>query len=582
MQDGFDSRVVAAVRHEIEYAQSDSKGVKLFFSLPLIFPIMTLFLCWLCTKGARAYIRNYISKSEPHNNNYPTIAAVYWIGQSFALFVIVADVFALLSKRDTNHTNCNSICSTYVYNDSAVINSTYDSNGSYAGLFGTYNGSQDLEEYQFIIIATLCAFEFLLLLSFLVFVLIVGFRSCSSDKCVLCCFKYLCYWNLKVEPKKARLWLILGGFIPPIVSLSSHIGFIIGGWISYEDRSIAIVLLYLFIFVFLFFPLQYSYTFLDRIIKRCVKRQTNSSIEEGNFPPHLRHQVKGIVCEKNRKESGFQTIALLLMLVIVVIFNCITAYLVFGILLLPLLESVDDVLTHIYALGEYAFFFAVFLLTYNSFSVNKREDNTSGLVSKRTLRYWRYLYRGSLYTYELRQKAVVSLINAASHIKYAEKCFSQLEKFALGSQTTTSFTEAKNSFESAIGHLQFSTSAKDYVQTALNYLGVVIDPQQNRNNVLQGLKIAERLLKSAAASLGRESVAPQQEAVGFLEQAENHLQNGVKVLRETMEDIPCVRGMKDQADALTAALLFRKMSESPIKENSHYSLLLSSIEEEID
>ena len=60
-------------------------------------------------------------------------------------------------------------------------------------------------------------------------------------------------------------------------------------------------------------------------------------------------------------KTGFNYVVLILMVIpclllngVIVIVGCIVVY-------LPVIESIDDILTHIYSLGQYTFVFAVFL-----------------------------------------------------------------------------------------------------------------------------------------------------------------------------------------------------------------------------
>ena len=62
--------------------------------------------------------------------------------------------------------------------------------------------------------------------------------------------------------REARVWLLLSCLVAPLLlATSSHIGFVIGGWVAYQERSVAIFLLYLFIFIFMYRSLQYMYMF---------------------------------------------------------------------------------------------------------------------------------------------------------------------------------------------------------------------------------------------------------------------------------------------------------------------------------
>ena len=76
----------------------------------------------------------------------------------------------------------------------------------------------------------------------------------------------------QIGTKEARVWLLLSCLVAPLVlATSSHIGFVIGGWVAYQKRSVAIYLLYLFIFIFMYGSLQYMYMF-PILVNWCKKR----------------------------------------------------------------------------------------------------------------------------------------------------------------------------------------------------------------------------------------------------------------------------------------------------------------------
>ena len=608
LQDGFKSRVVAAERQNHEYVRTDNNGVKLFFSLSLVFPVITLFLCWLYVKGARVYIREYIN--EP--TNYPTLAALYWIGQSFTFFVIVMDALALYHHNHTHHSSKSStydgrdyIESTY-YNDS---NSSDFNEGTYDGSNSTSNG---LEDYQYGIIVFVLSIECILLFLAFVFLLILNFND--SDKRLKYWFKYFCYiifLDTKVEAKEARLWLILSGLIPPFISFFTHIGYIIGGWISYADRSIAIVLLYIFVFTFLFWLLQHTYLFSVVLVRKTRKPQKKNlviynqldGVEEARTAslasvvsynePHHHYQTERSVHESDDKIYGFSSFSLLVMLAAVVVLNGIIAYIGYGILSLPLLESIDNVMTRIYVLGQYTFFFVVSLLTYNVIAVN----DARGLVSEGTLRVWRYLRR-----HDYRQQAVAALHNSALHLQIALKYFQTTQ---CNTNIAAYFRKAVACFRQAKGSLQethaeclhkATEKLETAIKTSLQQTNEGKTPPQQGNKGIDDLRKAIKLFIEAATSLETSDEARKQEAAESLRQAAvhlrqavKHLQKGVKQLRqdvpnppENSDYIPNLYLNRDRADALMAALIFQKTNTSPIHYDGHYSWLLSSIEKEFD
>ena len=220
----LEAKVVAAEKRK-QYHRSESVGI--FFSLVIGLPFAVLVLVWISVRGAFPYIRILLNDPE----NFPSVAALYWIGQTFTLFVIVMDLHALSE------------------------NSAVDVNNS-------------LSSYQLVFLWFITVVEIIGLLINLLLALVplishaknVAFKSffeCYSKLyliILLLSFKY-------IGRKEARIWLFLSSLVVPIIALSSHAGFIIGGWVSYEDRSVAILLLYLFVFIFLYWSLQNIYRF---------------------------------------------------------------------------------------------------------------------------------------------------------------------------------------------------------------------------------------------------------------------------------------------------------------------------------
>ena len=485
---GFEASVVATKNRYNEHVRintgSYNHGVRLFFSFPLVLPIIVLFLCWYNVFGARVYIRTYMNETK----NYPTLAALYWIGQTFTLFVIVMDVLATARGHQKEH-----------------INSS------------TYDEKRGLVYYQYRIVIIVCAVECVSLIASIVHVVLlcVNQRLYKDDNktfwkgCLLGWFNYLCspiFCCIKIKSSEARLWLSLSGFIPPIIALSSHAGYIVGGWISYENRSIAIILFFLFVFIFLFWSLQHAYLFslaFLRMKKKQFVSEHHSNTEYyrlrdvvGSSDDECPYQAENSEHEQDNKRQGFNFTALLLMFPTVVLFDCIIVYIGFGILYLPLLESIDDALNHIYIFGQYVFIFVVFLLTYNLLSLVNEEHHHNNFVTDGTLKFWRFLRGGSYHGFGYRKQAVIALQHAAIHIRFAAEYFKKANHSSESdvkshSSTRTTFDNALQSFKEAVTHLtalpqqppaaplqeatQSLETANTNFETAINNLGTVAD-----------------------------------------------------------------------------------------------------------
>ena len=327
--------------------------------------------------------------NEP--NNYSTLAAMYWIGQTFTLFVIVMDGLAINEEYDhhqKDHTN----------------SSTYDVN-------------RGIEYYQYYIVVTVCIVECVSITASFVHVVFlcinqIHYESSNSCKsCLLHCFDVLCspvFCCIKIKPREARLWLFLSGFIPPIIALSSHAGYIIGGWISYENRSIAIIIFFLFVFIYLFWSLQYAYLFsvalLHRIKQFCFERSVcrgggGGYARLGSFiDDESDHESESSKHGSDGKKFGFDFTALLLMLPVVFVLDGIIVYVGFGAAQLPSLDFIDDVLNY-YIFGHYIFIFVLFIFTYNLLSLINKEHHH--MVTDRTFKFWRFLHRDSYHKHTI-------------------------------------------------------------------------------------------------------------------------------------------------------------------------------------
>ncbi|CAI8053281.1 hypothetical protein GBAR_LOCUS29142, partial [Geodia barretti] len=333
--------VVAAEKRKKDY-QGDS--VVLFFSLSIGLPIAALVLVWVSVHGAFPYIRSYLNDSE----NFPCVAAFYWIGQTFSLFVIIMDIMALVENSNIEQHN-------------------------------------SLEAYQIAFISLIFVAEILGLSLSIVVAFITLLSHAKDTKCkhsfeaFVKCFKRLIGCGLlfkDIGRKEARAWLFTSSLITPIIALSSHTGFIISSWVSYKDRSIAIILLYILVFVFFYWSLQYVYRFSTVIIHLTLRGNVDNlpkddvllyyNIEDGNNDVHYENELYANA--KDRKFIGFDTLALLLMLLFIIFVYGIITYFVAGVFIF-LLSSIDQALIDLFKIGNDGFVVIVFFLTYKIFSI---------------------------------------------------------------------------------------------------------------------------------------------------------------------------------------------------------------------
>ena len=139
----------------------------------------------------------------------------------------------------------------------------------------------------------------------------------------------------------------------------------------------------MFSFIFLFWSLQHVYQY---IIDFCICLKNRKTKKEADYEEEIEAH------KKYTTESGFNYLSLFVLYVLCIVLNSVIACITYIVVHLPVLESIDDALTHISILGHYSFIFAVFLLIYD---LVQRDRGTSGnsFVNKKVLKFWRYLYK---------------------------------------------------------------------------------------------------------------------------------------------------------------------------------------------
>ena len=98
LHDGFEAAAVATGQLYHRFVSISNHGVKNFFAASLVLPLVGLILLLIFTKGAGFHVRKYMN--DPHN--FPTLAAVFWIGQTFTLLVIAFDSRAIHEELTTH------------------------------------------------------------------------------------------------------------------------------------------------------------------------------------------------------------------------------------------------------------------------------------------------------------------------------------------------------------------------------------------------------------------------------------------------------------------------------------------------
>ena len=575
-------QVVAAERQKDE-RRHVHRGhlVRIFFSLSLVTPIIAMVLGWIYLHGALAYIRRSITTVD----NFPIIAALYWIGQTFTLFVFLMDIAAIAESTNLND---NEALFTYQY-------------------------------YTIMMIILVEGFGFTASLVLSIIPLLSHRRSMSCKNTFNCYYTYICCGVLsskKVKRKEARVWLCLSGLLTPIISAASHTGFVVAGWISYPDRSVAIIVYYTFLFVFLYWSLQHIYLFSVRIANFFRKTEiferkpTNRDSFEGasqvqweRTPDHHSDQVTILdrpleynetktthpeeeISEQDsgHKKVGFDTIALFLMFTMLILLYGVIAYLGYG-QLLSVLGTIDEAIVHVYTLVEYVFVIAIFLVTYKVFKTGSSRTGSSGgrIWAGNALKYWRFLHSGPQYDYHINTlQQAVELLQITVHAFREHNNIDKISEFRIKKkkfdleEVKDFLTEAKNSITSPTnGQQQTDSGFSSTLREAIAKLEDEVEAIQLRS------------LRTAVTSI--------KDMVQGAEQHAQHLSKMEKVAMKRFTDgvhhftnilvsaldIPPMYLNSDKVDALTAAFVFNNMrgTEEDGGAQRRYSLLLSLIQE---
>lgn len=283
LPDGFVARVVSYEEQQERF--DTNSGTVIAFTFILTFPIIALIFAVIIVGGLYSNISTILEKAD----HLPTQAALVCVGQSYTLYVAVMDVIAVTKG--------------------------------------------EISPFLFCILTLLVVVEFGLLFVTIALTCILCSQYCTK--------KLFC-----AHEKEVQRWFVLVGLIPALVCLSSHIGFVIEGWISSDSRGSAVMLLYSCLFVVQFIVFQNLYSCLTS------EEQNNSQDEQYlNFRTLAVELFIGIPC-----------------LVIVL------AYVGYGVFHVPIIRGTEDVVDHVYQLATTAAIFVVFLFTYFVYLYNKKEE----------------------------------------------------------------------------------------------------------------------------------------------------------------------------------------------------------------
>lgn len=213
LPDGFEARVVSV--DERKHMFVDNHGTKIFFSYVLVVPLIALltFVCYV--GGTYDYIKELLEDSKYH----PSQAALVCTGQTFNVFFVYMDIWALSTNE----------------------------------LRGFMKG---------IIIALVCLEVFFFLIMFLYCFIIAILRCPCVDR---------------AGGDGVKFWFVMASLIPPLFCLTSHIGFILVGWAAFTDHGTAIMLFYSFVVIYYFLLFQKIYSCFFLIQTKVKKQVTDPS-----------------------------------------------------------------------------------------------------------------------------------------------------------------------------------------------------------------------------------------------------------------------------------------------------------------
>ena len=109
---------------------------------------------------------------------------------------------------------------------------------------------------------------------------------------------------------------------------------------------------------------------------------------------YILHQDEEEIQEDEKQKSGLNFCILFWeMLIGIPLSSGVLVYIASGFCYLPTLRSTEDVVPHFYNFGHISIIFVVFLFTYN-LRIFQRKEILSGLVSKDTIKLWKFLESG--------------------------------------------------------------------------------------------------------------------------------------------------------------------------------------------
>ena len=250
-------------------------------------------------------------------------------------------------------------------------------------------------------------------------------------------------------------------------------------------------------------------------------------------------------------------------------------------LVLPLLSSIDEALVHIFSLGKYAIVIIVFLLTYKVFKTGGGGGGIQRLVSNDALRYWKFLnsgYQKNTHIAAL-QRAMYRLDLTLTACKEEDRCVhtKSLKKKEFDLKMVGNYLDqAKKSFKqpppTSPGSIQQDTISSFFEATE-RLIELTNPDHVNLETFGSDTEQVQKWIGDL--SVDKDLTDKEKQGVKKLCAGINHFRNTlVHIL-----GVPPMYLNRDKANALTAALIYQKISTSQLRRPED-KLLLSLIEED--
>ena len=201
---------------------------KLFFSFIAIIPVAFMVIIVVMLRRVHPHIDTILTESTDYR---PVLAGFALTGTHLLLFILSMDVAAIVCYSK----GCYKTPDKHDLHIKGAINLRI--------IFITF------------------AFDAIILLQFLAFMLYPVLPKCITSCCILPYF-YAVFGSedKKVKtPENINVWIVIGMMAAPLLALASHAGYLLLAWVTEPARTTGVFLVGLGSLVFLFFMLKESY-----------------------------------------------------------------------------------------------------------------------------------------------------------------------------------------------------------------------------------------------------------------------------------------------------------------------------------